>query len=264
MKLRLLILWLGILFISCDNLFEYSPYQVVADGLRKNRNETAIQQLHAKSDSVFKPFKIALISDNHTYYDDLEDQIEELNHTDSIDFVVHLGDFTLSGIYREFVWFGNLIDQLRKPVITIIGNHDCLSNGEYMYTELFGDFNFALIYNNCRLVFFDDIIWERNRKDPDFEWLEQTLEHGEQYNMQIVFAHIPPWDEQFHTGNSYLYNYIMESHQVAISIHGHRHSFRYEKRYGNIPYLVIGDSKDREIVILEVKQNEIRIDRRFL
>ena len=260
---RCLIVLSCIWLVSCDNLFEYSPYQVIDDGLKTDRNATALQLLSVQSDSVFKPFRIAIIGDSHTYYDDFQDQISALNQMDSIDFVVHMGDLTLSGIYEEFVRYGDIVNHLNKPLITLIGNHDCLSNGEYMYKELFGDFNFVLVYNNCRLVFFDDNIWERNMKDPDFNWLNETLDNGANYNHQFVFAHIPPWDQQFSLGNGYLYNYIMESHQVTASIHGHLHTFKNEKYYGKVPYLVSGKSPDREIVILEVKPDTILVDRRF-
>jgi 3',5'-cyclic-AMP phosphodiesterase len=133
-----------------------------------------------------------------------------------------------------------------------------------MYFEMFGDFNFVLEYNNCRLVFFDDNIWERNVQDPDFEWLAQNLSNGDQYTHQFVFAHIPPWSQPFSIGNRLLYNYIMETNNVTASIHGHTHTFSYTKPFGDIPYLVTGDSQDREIVVLEVLSDTILVDRKTI
>ncbi len=259
-----LILLSGIIATSCDNLIEYSPYQVILDGEKTKRNETAVADITAMSSETFTPFKIALIGDSHTYYDDFEDQITAINQMDSIDFVIHMGDLTLSGIHREFEWYGNIVDRLNRPLITLIGNHDCLSNGEVMYREMFGAFNFTITYNHCRLVFFDDNIWERNVKDPDFEWLHSSLQGGDAFTHQLVLAHIQPWDGQFSMGNSYLYNQIMEANHVSASIHGHHHTFMYEKHYGKIPYLITGDSTDREVVVIEVQQDTILVNRKHI
>lgn len=247
---------------SCESVIEYSPYQVKTSETGSDLNIEAMEGILSQSSEEFKPFKIALIGDSHTYYDDFEDQVAAVNKLDSIDFVVHMGDVTLSGIYREFVWFSEIIGKVEKPVITIIGNHDCLSNGAEMYKVMFGDFNFEFEYNNCHLCFFDDNIWERNNEDPDFIWLNQKLSTGESYTHQFVFAHIPPWDDQFSIGNTYLYNLIMESNNVMASIHGHTHTFSYSKYFDNVPYLVTGDSQDREIVVLEVLENSIRVDKK--
>ncbi|MBN2167037.1 MAG: metallophosphoesterase [Marinilabiliaceae bacterium] len=250
------------LLVACENIIEYSPYQVKTNHLKNDKNIKIIQ--HLCSDSLeFLPFKIALIGDTHTYYDDFDDMVTVLNKLDSVDFIVHLGDITLSGINREFLWYCNIIDRLRIPIITIVGNHDFLANGYQMYIELFGKSNFSFEYNNCNLVFFDNIIWERNGADPNFEWLYKQTEPDsvKKYTHQFVFAHIPPWDESFSIGNEYLYNIMMESNNVSLSIHGHTHSFLYDKYYDNTPYLVIGDASDREIVVLSVLHDSILVNK---
>ncbi|MFT3738075.1 MAG: metallophosphoesterase [Breznakibacter sp.] len=247
---------------GCEGLFEYSPYQVRTAVTGTARNGKTLELLAQQSSETFKPFKIALISDSHTFYDDFEDQVAALNRMDSIDFVIHLGDITLSGIYREFVWYAEIIDKLRKPILTVIGNHDCLSNGEIMYREMFGPSNLTVVYNNCKLVLFDDIIWERNVTDPNFQWLYDQLGESRAYTHQLVFAHIHPWDAQFSVGNKLLYNQLMEMHGVSMSVHGHAHKYQYSEYFGKIPYLLVGDSEDREIVVLEIKETEITVNRK--
>lgn len=246
-------------FQCCDTFFEYSPYQVKADD--KLLNRSALIMLENKSKADFKPFRIALIGDSHTYYDEFKKQVDAINRIDSIDFVVHLGDITLSGIYREFQWYSEIIARLNKPLITVIGNHDCLANGETMYKQMFGDLNFTCTYNDCKLVFWDDIIWERNNKDPDFEFLQNALYDAERYTHKIVFAHIQPWDDQFSLGNRLLYNSIMENNGVSLSIHGHQHTFYCDKYFGKVPYLLTGDATDREIVVAEVLSDTIMVHR---
>ncbi|MBN1987989.1 MAG: metallophosphoesterase [Bacteroidales bacterium] len=260
---------LVLLFASgCENLIEYSPYEAKVKDGESNLNGKAIKVLAAKSSSEFKPFRFAVIGDSHTYYDDFKDQIAAINRIDSIDFVVHMGDITLSGIYREFMWYRDIIKPLKYPIITLIGNHDCLSNGEFMYKEMFGEFNFWMDYNSCQLVFFDDNIWERNGDDPDFPWLDGVLSAQGAWNHKFVFAHIQPWDQQFSIGNGHLYNFIMDRNDVSLSVHGHTHNYYfgsyYKDWFGNVQYLVSGDSEDREIVLVDVFEDSYKITvRRF-
>ncbi len=264
-QLRWLLIPAFHLLAGCDNLIEYSPYQA-GIGADPKRNIQVVEDLEALGKGSFSPFKIALISDSHSWYDDLQDQVKQLNQTDSIDLVVHMGDITQSGLSREFSWYNDITGKLKYPLITIIGNHDYLSNGGKIYQEEFGPVNFTLDYKDCRLVFFDDIVWEKNVEDPDFQWLYQSCDAPEAKH-RLVFAHIPPWDEQMSVGNSRLYDDILIANQVELSVHGHTHNFFYGYKEANIPpldtpFLVIGDSQDREIVILEVLADTLLVNRK--
>lgn len=250
---------LVISFLSCD-FIEYSPFQVDDSVAGKNRNGKAINKIISKSSDTFKPFKIAIIADSHTYYDDLCDQVNTINKLKDIDFVIHMGDFTDNGIYKEFVWFTEIIDELKLPILVTIGNHEYLGNGEVMYEKVFGDRNFTVIYNDCRFVFWDDVVWERNGKDPDFEWLQENIEEGEDYSYQFVFAHIQPWDRQFSAGNAFFYDYLLKTNGVDLSVHGHAHVFLYEEYYEGIPYLIIDSSPAREITVLEINQDSFEVE----
>lgn len=253
----------SLLATGCNNIIEYSPYQSGTGELPQNLNEKTINRLEQKSSAKFKSFRIAIIGDSHTYYDDFRDQIKALNAIDSIDFVIHNGDITLSGIHREFMWFNDIVSELKYPMLTIIGNHDFLSNGDLVYQEMFGSLNFTLDYNNCRFVFFDDIIWEKNIEDPDFQWLHQVSQKNDSITHVCVVSHIPPWSDQFSMGNRYLFYKILEENNVKLSIHGHTHSFFSGYREEcEVPFLVSGDATDREIILLEIKQDTLLIDRK--
>ncbi|ASB49319.1 metallophosphoesterase [Alkalitalea saponilacus] len=241
---------------GCNEIIEYSPYKAGVKSPDEDLNIKAMEQISEFSQSEFRPFKLGLVGDSHTYYDYYEKQIRQLNKHDDIDFVVHLGDITLSGIYREFIWFRDITAKLNHPMITIIGNHDYLSNGEYMYQEMFGPLNFTMVYNDCLLVFFDNVIWEKNVEDPDFDWLESVLEEGQDYRYRFVFSHIPPWSDQFNTGNEYYFNMLMDKYNVDLSIHGHTHNYRYKQPYDTgPPYLVVSSSQKGEIFFLHVEED---------
>jgi len=260
---------LGILFtillLSCDNIFEYSPYQVKVDKADKDQNYKNLDIISKKSNKDFKPFKIVLFGDTHTYYDDFNDIVKELNKRSDFDFIVNMGDITLSGIYREFIWYSDIINKLNKPVLTIIGNHDCLANGEYVFKEMYGPTNFTFVYNNCKFVIFDDIVWERNVKDPDFEWFNTNLKNDENYTQVISLSHIQPWDEQFSYGNELLFNAILHNNNVKYSFHGHTHNYKKIKKYkdilGDVTYVTTEAGNDRGFLILTIEENDIKIEK---
>ena len=64
---------------------------------------------------------------------------------------------------------------LNKPYLTVIGNHDYLSNGEVIYKQMFGDYNYSFEFNKNKFILFDDIIIESNN-NPDFNWLSMQFQ----------------------------------------------------------------------------------------
>lgn len=250
------------LFCSCENMIEYSPYKAGVKLPYKDLNIKALEQIQARSSQSFEPFVIGVFGDTHTYYDDFVDQVKHFNSIDTLDFVVHMGDITLSGIYREFLWYSEIVSDLKHPLITLIGNHDFLSNGEYMYREMFGPFNFTIVYNDCLFVFFEDIIWEKDVKDPDFDWLEEQLKNSGDFRYRFVFSHIPPWSGEFSKGNEFYFNMLLDKYDVDLSVHGHMHSYYLGKRYSSGPlYLTTSESKARETFVICVGEGGLELVR---
>lgn len=251
--------------MGCDDLIEYSPYQAGVKMPAKGINIEAVDSIQTSSKEEFVPFSMGLISDSHTWYEQFERQIGYLNQQDSLVFSAHLGDLSLSGIYREFIWFYDVSSKLRHPLITVIGNHDYLSNGESMYEEMFGPFNFTMVYNNCLFVFMDDVIWEKNVQDPDFEWLESVLKNSEEYKYKFVLSHIPPWSEDFSIGNQYYFEMLLNKYKVDLSIHGHNHGYEYrDKGEGKTNHLIVPSSKTEEVLVLHINEDDYTIQRDFL
>lgn len=270
---KLLSILLLLLLLSCDNIFEYSPYQVKVDKSDKGQNIKNLKKISKINSKEFKTFRIALFGDTHTFYDDFEDIVSELNKRDDYDFIINMGDITLSGINREFIWYSNIINKLKKPVLTIIGNHDYLANGYYVFDEMYGPTNFTFEYNNCKFVIFDDVIWERKGRDPDFNWFDINLKNEQDYTQVISFSHIPPWDQQFSIGNEMYFNYLLASHKVKYSFHGHTHNYKKIQPYTeliemsknksltNVTYVTTEAANDRGYLILTIEENDINIEK---
>lgn len=248
------------LLTACNLPFEYSPYDVIVE--KKYQDLTRKNLLKIKEIEGNKTaFKFAFISDTHTFYDEFEEQIKELNKRDDIDFVIHGGDITLSSLHKEFTWFNEIIGKLNKPFLTVIGNHDRLSNGREIYEKSFGPRNYTFSFRGCKFVIFDNIIWENQNKDPEFDWFKENLKNDGDYNHVIPISHIPPWADQYNYGNEYVYNQIMVDKNIKLSIHGHTHSYYYDKKYDLIDYLVVGDTPDKNYAIISIDENEYHVER---
>lgn len=254
---------LSLIVVGCENLLEYSPFtNDVKDEWRK-QNETSLDKISSGINQEFTPFKVGLIADSHTYYDEFEDQVDYLNSREDLDFIIHLGDITLGSYMREFNWYSEIMNRIDQPVFTIIGNHDCLGNGHEIYKEMFGTPNMQFSYKGVKFVLFDDVIWEKQIEDPDLLWLYDALENDNNYKYVLPFAHIPPWDSQFSIGNRYLYHEIMKDRNIQFSVHGHDHSYKLNQTFGdgNVNYLVVPSCEKYEMVVMNFQKDTILIDR---
>jgi len=251
--------FLFVLFTSCEDLIEYSPYQNIVKDKWKEQNISNYQLLLPAENTEFSPFKIVLISDTHNFYDPFITQVNYINTLKDIDFVIHLGDFTTGSLNKEFNWYSTIINRLDIPFFTVIGNHDCLANGCSIYKNMFGPSDYIFTYKNVKFILFDDVIWEKNCQDPDFEWLDDALKNDDNYTHIIPFSHIPPWDGQFSYGNEIVFNTLMERNKINLSVHGHKHRFDVLKPYGDVNYLTIPSSDKHQLVILTINSDTILI-----
>ena len=102
MTMRMPLFFLALLMMACDTVFDIHPYDTRIKGETdiNARNIAKIETLLRDRDTL----RIAVISDSHQWYDDLKDEIADINRRDSIDFVMHLGDITDFGSTQEYVW----------------------------------------------------------------------------------------------------------------------------------------------------------------
>ena len=251
MKIIKLVSWFlltGFLLSSCERVFEYTPYSANVKDDKKFTRQKNLEKLQKIEDETkdLDSFKFALISDSHTYYNSLDEVVNLINQDEEVLFVLHGGDMTDGGMIAEYTIFYEIMGGLDRPYFTVIGNHDCLANGRIIYNDQYGPENYSFVFKNCKFVFFNDIIWELNYEEPDFQWLLHELENHNQYDNVFVIAHIPPWSDQFSPIDTRVYKTLMDTSNVNISIHGHHHDHYYGDFFeDSVRYLVIGaPSKD--------------------
>ena len=244
-----------ITFISCEKIFEFSPYQANVGDKYKNtttKNLDKIKQIEINDTAIFK---FALIADNHYYYNNFRDAIDDINKNSEIIFVLHEGDITDQGLLKEYEIFYHIMGNLKIPYLTVIGNHDYKSNGGKIYKEMFGEYNYSFVFNKCKFIMFDDIVWESD-KELDFSWLESELQNDISYNHVFVISHIPPFTDQFDSKMEKRFKDLIFQNNVKLSIHGHNHGYYYNEYYNNdVEYLIVPCPKVRQYCIITVFQD---------
>ncbi len=261
------ILLFSVLFVSCEKVFEFSPYEANVKEESKNttnKNLQLIKNIQIDSDT----FSFAFVTDNHYHYSNLRKVIDDINKKPDILFVIFGGDIADKALLKEYEIFYNIIKNLHKPYLTVIGNHDYRSNGEKVYKQMFGAYNYSFEFKQNKFVIFDDVVWESN-KNPDFNWLSNQLSDNPSNKQIFVIAHIPPFSDQFDSNMEQTYKSLMQNNNVSLSIHGHIHSYFFGKIYkDNVSYLTVPwlkkptyciinvHNKTFDIKLIELKYNE--------
>lgn len=232
---------LALVSASCKKMFDYSPYEAIIPQKSEYHGVTGKNlDLITRIDTTdLSTYKIALLSDNHYYYKELEDAVDAINNRKDILFTVVTGDITDQGLEREFILFHDQMAKLNKPYVTVIGNHDYLSSGYAVYKQMYGDYNYSFVFNGRRFVMFDDTFWE-SAKSPDFNWLQSTLNNNTIPN-PIVFSHIPPYGDQFDDESEKNFVSILKKGRVKLSVHGHLHFSFFDRQDYNdgVEYLTV-------------------------
>jgi len=249
---------------SCRKVFDYSIYSAYVPVEYRDIKGDNLQKLENQiPDSISKnKLCFALISDSHSYFDDLEDAVVAINQDSDVELLIIGGDVTDGGILDEYMIFRHIMDQSIHPYFTVIGNHDCLANGFSIYNEIYGEDDYVLTVANCKFVFFNDIVWELNNREPDYFWLNDQLANSEEIQHTFVIAHIPPYSDSFTPLQEYAYTSLLDSNNVRMSINGHNHDYYFGQKYDDgVDYLVIGSVDNRHYIKVTVDYELVTMER---
>ena len=183
---------------SCDSVFDIHPYDTRVKGTTdlNAKNIKLIEQLCLDKDTMH----IAVISDSHQWYKDLEAEIADINRRDSIDFVIHLGDLTDFGSTLEYSLARERLQRLRKPFVVMQGNHDCLGTGNEVYAKMFGNNDFSFIAGRVKFIMINTnaIEYDYSEPVPDFDFLEaEATRDSALFDRSVACMHAAPYSEQF-------------------------------------------------------------------
>lgn len=241
------------LFSACSDIIEYSPFD--SDVSTQNINTDHINRIIALP--AMDTLKFAVFSDVHEDYDAMIDALKDINHRKEAAFVIVNGDVTNAALSQEFEWYASAIPSSDVPVVTVIGNHDCLANGLLIFKRMFGPYNTSFVTGDYKLILFNNIIWENNLTSPDYEWLGEELA-SEYHN--IILSHMPPIASDIGALHRIVYNSIADSTNTKMAIHSSAHRYS-EYKYNGIPSLITTTIRDREYYLIKAFNGEFKVTR---
>ncbi len=187
------------------------------------------------------PFKFVAIGDNHDEYDDLARTVEIINARDDVDFVLVLGDMTDRGLLHEYEWTYQIFSRLDIPFLTVIGNHDALSDGTLIYQRLYGQLDYTFAYGGFEFVMFNSNTLEFPGEAPDRQWLiEQTSRSPAPRGVVWATHHdVTAPDDLPGNGTADFYAELLRKGRVALVAHGHLEDYELIEFEG-VPILQAG------------------------
>lgn len=245
-----------ILFCYCD-IIQYSPYEI--DIKDKHSNLTEIDRIKEVYSEMPDTMRFAFLTDIHENYDELKRAVSSINKQKSLLFVVCGGDVTNSGLVQQYNWYVDIINECRYPFLTIIGNHDYLSNGKVVFEKIFGPVNYSLIIGDYKFVFFDDIILENRSGGPQYHWLKKELSVKAYH--QILIAHIPAWSDIVCGIDQIILGDILKPDKLILCLYGHNHCYSEVNDYNCLRSVVADDIKGKEYLLVSLIGKDVTIER---
>lgn len=259
----------AILFLSliqaCDDPFSYSPFEADVRPSFRDLNASNLEKISRMDTTADSPFKVALISDTHFHFNKLADAIDDINSKGDYSFIIVTGDITENGLLKEYEIFHQIMSDADIPYITVIGNHDHLSNGALIYQKMYGPLNFTFAFKHVKFVAWNNTVWESDR-EPDMSWLDEALGSSAaedttyQAQSMIIVSHIELHNDQLHEQHDELVN-ILAKHSVSLALNGHGHTYYTGVSLNNLPHVTIGSVQHRGYAELVVNGHEIMINK---
>jgi len=260
--MRILLLIIVLVSVSCTELFEYSPYIVDFSPENSSVNASNIEKL--KGQTTDNTITIAVTGDTHRAYDETASFVDYVCRMPRIDLVIHTGDFADFGLPKQYEWINNILLKLKSPWFVTVGNHDLVGNGSYAYEKMFGDMNFSFIYSAVKFIFINTNSREYkfNGLIPDVKWLENELKPGSEFEKAVVVFHTPPFDDDFDSSlETEFHSTVSMYSNVLFTLHGHTHRHEILRPYQDrIPYINTYGIKQKSFYVIQISNDEFNIE----
>lgn len=250
------------MFIYCNlvscNMIDYHPYDVKIDKpFNINRtNITRIEKKCASKDTI----RFVTMGDSQGFYNETRDFVNEINHRNDIDFIIHGGDFTDYGTTEEFLWQRDILNRLKIPYVAIIGNHDCLGTGKDAFNTIWGDTNFSFVAGNTKFVCINTNALEYDYSEaiPDFNFIIKEINDStHDIKNTIVCMHARPFCDVFNNNVAQVFiHYIKQFPNLIFCYNAHGHSYEVTDLYGDGTLFYQSESmEDRSYFLFTITPN---------
>lgn len=252
-------------FSSCD-LIEYHPYDVRIK--RKGLNKKYIEQVELSCKGK-ESIRFVWTGDVQRTYDELAAFVKDVNAREGIDFILNGGDISDFGLNREFDWVEDILDGLRAPHISLVGNHDLLGNGNEVFKAMYGDFNVSFVAGITKIICVNTNALESDYSEPvpDYAFMRAELQDtlARDYHQTIVTMHAPPFGEQFDNNTAQFFQYFVRSYKnILFCAHAHTHVYSINDYFNDgILYYGCDSMKKRSYLVFTVGRNEYTHERVF-
>lgn len=240
---------------SCAPFLD-SPYSDQLLHPSRSLNTVSMQRLgDIEADGKIR---IAVFSDAHQNYRDLDKVIYAINAEPNLDFAAYLGDFTNSGYNLEYDQFLDSVDYLRYPMLTSVGNHDSIGAGPSLFKKAFGPSNFYFESASRRFVFFNSANLE-NPKEFDPTWLKTVVDGSTK--PVFIFSHMSLRDpERFLDETATVFDSIIKDSKVQLILNGHNHVYSLNTDNNTI-MLQASRIENLQWMVIEIQGNQLTINK---
>ncbi|MFI3267320.1 MAG: metallophosphoesterase [Rikenellaceae bacterium] len=208
---------------SC-NLIEYHPY----DGQTSvsNVNSTNLQKITTNTQDKDE-FSFVWMGDTQRSYDETEDFVEYVNDNLDVDFVMLGGDISDFGTTSEFELIHDIMDGLDVPYLALIGNHDVIGTGRYVFEQMYGDDHFSFTVADVKILCLNTNALEYGSDEdiPNFEYIADELSKSDNPERTIVTMHARPCTEQLDSvQGEKMHNELIKFNGLMCCLNAHGHN----------------------------------------
>lgn len=191
-------------------------------------------------------FRFALLTDIHisksqNSVEDLQNSVNQINATDSIDFVLVTGDITEEGDRESLTTAKNILDRLKMKYYIIPGNHDTKwsESGATFFGHLFGSDRFKFEHKGYLFLGFNSgpllRMADGHVVPQDITWLQKELKQAGKEKPVFLVTHYPVQSGDI--DNWYDLTEAVRPYNIRAFLGGHYHSNR-QFSYDGIPGII--------------------------
>lgn len=255
-RLMMLVSLLMMLVLQACDMFESHPYDGNIKGERKV-NVKNIERIEKECNGK-TTLRFAFISDTQRWFDETDYFVKALNKRTDIDFVIHGGDIADFGLTKEYTMMRDILNKLKVPYVVILGNHDCLANGDEIFLEVFGPVNYSFLAGNTKFICLNTnaLEFDYSHSVPDFKFMEQeALDNRGEYEKTVVAMHVRPFADQFNNNASTYFQQLINGYKnLQFCIYGHGHQLVAEDVYGDgVMYYQVSNIEKRKYLVFTLK-----------
>ncbi len=167
-------------------------------------------------------FDFAVIGDTQGMNHIFKDAVKQM---EDIEFLIHLGDLTVSGKSSGYNSVEKVMNSTSFPVYTTIGNHDVRFGGTERYKNRLAPLQYSFSYSDYNFIFLNSA--DLSITESQIEWMESKLSSDKR---NVIITHAPYYDpfSGSHTmdkKSSQMMSDFISDNNIAAYMSGHIHAY---------------------------------------